>query len=557
MKVVTCLLYTAQPLLATSLQGDPNSSVSFPYIPGSILRGALIGRYLANEGHGGDIATDGDARRLFLDGRTRYLNAYLYNMVGDVRTLPTPRCWFRDKGVDFGDEVRSIALRDVRWPEEADDENGADGWEDFTPTALSERFCAVEDDGDGEQSVVLYRERRRITVHTQRDRMRGRAVAGSGTVFRYDALDSGQVFQAVVLCDDGADADTIVQLLNQGELWMGGSRSAGYGQVRIDRIRAHDTWSEVAVDGQVDTAGPMSIGTQDDANVLTLALLSDMIVRDESGQHVAALPVEQLAALLGVRAIHSRPGQCFIGSATIGGFNRKWGLPLPQVQALAAGSIFVLDVDGTIKQDGRRLLLERGIGEHLVDGFGRVALDWPPTGSMPHARRGAEDETRAPLNEGLPQGLSVPDGTESDAVVLAQQMARRMLRQRMERILLEQVGSINLKPLYLTKSQLSRLIIVAERALGQRERGDDAINTFLQSLTSTTRDKFERTLIDGQKLSFAAQIQAWLKKPGNWIAREPEVTVAGHMERLTAELRLEYTLRLIIAVAKKASKGSN
>ena len=46
MKAITFLLHTKQPLLATSLQGDPNSDVSFSYIPGSMIRGVLIGRYL-------------------------------------------------------------------------------------------------------------------------------------------------------------------------------------------------------------------------------------------------------------------------------------------------------------------------------------------------------------------------------------------------------------------------------------------------------------------------------------------------------------------------------
>jgi CRISPR-associated protein Csx10 len=46
MKAITFLLHTQQPILATSLQGDPNSDVSHDYILGSMIRGALIGRYL-------------------------------------------------------------------------------------------------------------------------------------------------------------------------------------------------------------------------------------------------------------------------------------------------------------------------------------------------------------------------------------------------------------------------------------------------------------------------------------------------------------------------------
>ena len=46
MKAITFSLTTQQPLLATSFQGDPNSDVSYSYIPGSMIRGAVIGRYM-------------------------------------------------------------------------------------------------------------------------------------------------------------------------------------------------------------------------------------------------------------------------------------------------------------------------------------------------------------------------------------------------------------------------------------------------------------------------------------------------------------------------------
>jgi CRISPR-associated protein Csx10 len=34
MKAITLTLHTQQPILATSFQGDPNSDVSYSYIPG-------------------------------------------------------------------------------------------------------------------------------------------------------------------------------------------------------------------------------------------------------------------------------------------------------------------------------------------------------------------------------------------------------------------------------------------------------------------------------------------------------------------------------------------
>jgi CRISPR-associated protein Csx10 len=68
------LLYTLtleEPVLANSLGGEPNSARSLFYIPGGLVRGAAINAY-----PGDKDAADDTFRRLFLDGRTRYLNAY-------------------------------------------------------------------------------------------------------------------------------------------------------------------------------------------------------------------------------------------------------------------------------------------------------------------------------------------------------------------------------------------------------------------------------------------------------------------------------------------------
>lgn len=99
MKAVVFSLHAQQPLLATSFQGDPNSDVSFSYIPGSMIRGALIGRYMRQEGLNDLDLDDAKVQQLFFDSdQTRYLNAYLEDSAGQ-RTLLTPKSWFREKKI--------------------------------------------------------------------------------------------------------------------------------------------------------------------------------------------------------------------------------------------------------------------------------------------------------------------------------------------------------------------------------------------------------------------------------------------------------------------------
>ena len=49
MKVINYRIDLLEPTLVTSLQGDPNSAVAFDYLPGSVLRGILIGKYLGSK----------------------------------------------------------------------------------------------------------------------------------------------------------------------------------------------------------------------------------------------------------------------------------------------------------------------------------------------------------------------------------------------------------------------------------------------------------------------------------------------------------------------------
>ncbi len=74
MKVINYRVTLLEPTLVTSLQGDPNSAVAFDYLPGSVLRGVLIGKYLEYLGSKSVDTSDSTLRRLFFDGTTRYLS---------------------------------------------------------------------------------------------------------------------------------------------------------------------------------------------------------------------------------------------------------------------------------------------------------------------------------------------------------------------------------------------------------------------------------------------------------------------------------------------------
>lgn len=539
MKAITFQLKARQPILVTSFQGDPNSDVSFGYIPGSSLRGAFIARYLKQRPVEDNILEDATIQRLFFNGTTCYLNAYLHCPLRPYRTLPTPRCWQGKKGQESPAEIYDLSQ--------------AIPSADIKTKSLSQGFCHMRG-----ETVMLYREQRRINIHNLRDRRKGRATKDSGEVFRYEALDSGQVFQAVILCHQDADA-ALIQPLLQDDLWIGGSQSAGYGQMQIQSVQVLDNWNEVGSDLETRLRN---------RTFLKLTLLSDLILRDQSGQSLTYPPTELLSDYLRVQLTLK---DCHLSRIHIGGFNRKWGLPLPQVSAIAAGSVLIYSMP-TESLAGENLAGENltesftaalarleatGLGERRVEGFGRIAVN----GFAESATLTVDQDQRT-------QRLTAVEVTSDSGQQLAQEMAQRLLRRKLEARLLEQLDIYTIEG-NLTNSQLSRLMSATRHALSQANHQVTQTNStapssnrfslvteLLENLPGSAKKRWESAKLGDRSLP--EQLKHWGSHPNDWIAATNSpalsVTLAGTTQTLTSALAEEYTLRLIMAIVKKAMK---
>lgn len=565
MKAITFLLHTQQPILATSLQGDPNSDVSHDYILGSMIRGALIGRYLRqnNIKHTDDILDSQrfpDIKRLFFDAsKTRYLNAYPVD-IDKKRTLPIPLSWYKNKGEEFSEDddtpVYDFSKISI------DDRD-----EDLSPKLLEEKFCTVSD-----SDVLLYRVKRRINIHNQRDRQRGKGTDSNGAVFSYDAIDAGQTFQAVILCDSEKDKIIIESLLELKDIWFGGSQSAGYGHTKIELIPNNSNWSEVEID----------LSTRfKQKEYLIITLLSDTILRNECGQCVAEPEVlrQELSKYLKLKKeLEFQENGIYASSVIVGGFNRKWGLPLPQTPVLVAGSVFVFQkADVNVEQ--LQQLEEQGIGERRIEGFGRVTVNWLDEYTTEYQVKLATSENQNKQASCKSQSLS------TDSFKIAENIAVRLVINKLNILLINQVGSTEIRKEAISNSQLSRLMIITRQALSQLELEQtkaefqrktivelaEPINSLLQNLPSNARSQFERTQLNTGK-RFDEQISEWLQSPNNWINEEwrsnkqtqnlvengqPFIKIANVQKTIDDYLALEYTLRLIMGITKKTIKEKN
>ncbi|MFV9506736.1 MAG: hypothetical protein AB4911_19465 [Oscillochloridaceae bacterium umkhey_bin13] len=550
MKMLPFTIYLEQPVLLARSTGDTNSLVSLDYLPGSAIRGMLIGRYLRTAGTTDDLAADPTARRLFFDGGVRYLNAYRCSATGQ-RSLPTPLALLKRKlALPAEGSYHSYNAAHEDWNDERrrELEQNNDQLQ-----RLGIAYCTINDAAEL-HPVTL--EPNRIAVHVQRNRELGRAVGDNtengGTIFKYEALAEDQTFAGVIMLDDEADLATIQALCTPAEAWLGRSRSANYGRVRLNlgKPQSAQAWREVpnAPELEAVEAGQM----------LQICFLSDTLLRDGQGVALARLSAQPsikdqdkghliddqyLSAYLGF-AVRIDPARSFSAATVAGGFNQTWRLPLPQQAALKAGSVFVVYPHKAVSRERLAQLEQTGIGERRAEGFGRIAFQWLEADEyvIPQS-----DHTR-PKRE-----IRRSETLTPNSQIMATRMAQRLLDQQIEQKITSHVlnltDSNRIAPKDLPRnSQLGRLRGAVRYA--QQTNDLTSLRTLLRDLKTTAHDQFARARIGNRTMLdwCNAQLEPgaiWEElglMPDNW----PQVATIKPND--APQLATQTTLRLLDAV---------
>lgn len=500
-------------LLVTDVAGgDPNSEVGLSFLPGSVVRGILAARYQASPS-----STDlSEFRRLFLSGAVTFLHAYPVIGQGEdaVRALPVPLSWHLPKDADPTTPVTDFAV--VKPPEDNKTWKGMGG-----------KWCAASKSASGSVVALVAEAGREVKIHTARADRQRPAVQGSA-VFRYDALAAGQILRGAVIAQNKSDLETILGLVPSGtQVQVGRSQRAGYGRVRIEQ--GSEEWQEYRPG---DATGAFVI----------LTLLSDALVRNPNSgswcaglQHLTSAPLKE----------------AYVRTRIVGGFNRTWGLPLPQAQAIAAGSVFVFAAEARADLEK---LVATGVGERTVEGYGRVALNWQGAPTI----KVCEGEVARAVNN-LPM--------DPTAQLMAEQMVRRLWLQEADRRMTAYLARCRLDSPP-SNAQLSRMRTAALRsAAGPVEVKKLAeVCTFLDGLKAIARRQFEQCYIESQ--TNAAQepppqrLLVWLRElaknpAGVWavIGMPPAsgFVIGNATVNEEQDARL-YAVRLIDTVAQRASR---
>jgi CRISPR-associated protein Csx10 len=605
MTVIRYHLELIQPVLIPDPQGEANSAISLPYIPGSLVRGALIGLYRKSFD-----ATDTDIRALFLGDTTRFLNAYPVRE--QQRALPLSAAFRYDKAEKpNGEKAQRTIYNFAHTPPDCQEE------------AVDAPFIWMREDGGlGDR----FSPPRQVNVHTQRNPRKGRAVPRkgkakgddptAGTVYRYDALAAGLLLQGMIFTE--ADEQLVSKLetvLQQHKtLWIGRARRAGYGEVRITvvedqglrengsaqrppAVRVSDGQDEPAQSlPELDLADSHEIPTEDVpdepqyeendsddeatgyAQHLQLMLTSDALLRDEWGQ-ATLNPSVAVAEAMGLppSTFTLKSDSAFLTARVVGGFNRKWGLQLPQMLALAAGSTFDLETKESLSSEQLERLEQCGIGERRNEGFGQVLV-----------RSGEQAEIRSERAE-LPVTITNPKLNETETT-LAKTLAERLLQRKLDDRLRELVNRIELKDTP-PSHQIARLrVLLREIERGRQPSQSipdeqlERLANYLQSvqgrrageqlgrakideapknnggkatlpvwIKAQLLPKSEDFADDRHKDVFQAAQQRWsdLKVSFGATEKNPEGVLTVKVEN---EMAQEYSLRLVNQVLQRAAK---
>ena len=347
------------PLLITAPEGDANSVHSIGFIPGSTIRGAVASRL--------NPTTNAKTfKQCILSGQVCYLNAY--PTVSEQRALPMPVSFRQEK---YGDTTHDLAY----YSGQPQVEN--DCWPDEQLQSVEAPFVSL-DQASLTAAVATLDSR----VHQQRDRSAGRAYTyrdpqqpnieeSHGTIFTYEALEAGQQFQGIIAISGKDQTETddlwqkIKKALSKG-LSLGRSRNARYGGsaiVTIECSRDHETAGATRIIREDLTQG----------SLFCVFLTADYVGRNpESGQPDPTAFRQDITECLGKNHVEVlRTRWAF---RLVGGFNRKWGLQLPQTLALRAGSLLVLKAKDDIPYNDLLAIEQTGLGERRAEGFGRVVF---------------------------------------------------------------------------------------------------------------------------------------------------------------------------------------
>ncbi|KAA9004869.1 hypothetical protein F4V43_09560 [Paenibacillus spiritus] len=354
------------------------------YIPGSTLRGGAIAR-LRKMG-----LFDDDSKAILQD--MECLNAYLYQE-GQLYT-PAPQHLRMDKHhyrreskwADRNERSGLLPLIDLYSLKEADirdtEEDQPKNQLPLPYVSLHERYMK------GVAPRKSYRLHHSSLLNSD---LRERA-----NLFSYQALESGYVFRSIIAYSENIKG-RIETMWDGMDVWyLGGAKGSGYGRCRVQPVG--DPLSDYAQAKEVIGLPALSYDTiaSEQAAVITLTCLSDLIIRGPYGEPRSCLPEEYLEEISGLKFKAS--SRHFIQTGVTEGYNATWKARYPKETTIKAGSIMRYELEGwpdsSTLSRAMKCLEQQRYGARPQDGYGWIAVNLPYPANLLIEPEALKEDTR-------------------------------------------------------------------------------------------------------------------------------------------------------------------
>lgn len=348
-------IHVHEPLKINHVLGTSDSSQALNYIPGYVLRGALVQAYLLERGLS---PNDLDTQVIFDHRKIQFWNGYL--QINNQRGLPFAQHLFETKDqakksyIEQGREVLNSLEEGVL------EKNGK-----FSPVRINRDVMLLTDD-----QVFFAKNVKKVSslhINVNGNRGKEKEVNSKTLIYRYEAIAPQQIFQAVVVAKTEHPFVSWLQEKNELSLWLGGARNSGYGRVTVELDRT---------DVSPEQPGHCFEMNREIKELYIMAT-SDWIIRNQLGQLVGTLDNDWLNEQLGVKL---KLNHQIVNTNLSGGYVSLWKAYQPVISSVQAGSIYHYTIEeGSIDVNRIYELIDKGVGSRRNEGFGRLIIlpDWP------------------------------------------------------------------------------------------------------------------------------------------------------------------------------------
>lgn len=421
---------------------DSDANHSADYITGTMLLGALAGKYIKKNG-------EKDFNDIFFSDVTfgnLYPAVISYNSETDnlkySYTIPAPRYFAKIKAAakeeDFG--IKNII----------------NNHSDKQFKVLKKGYISEEYGHITPETKIVY--------HNGNIK----SAENDGGLYMQYCLSSGQYFSGIISGPKEKIAK-IIDLFYEGEsfngiLRFGRSKTAQYAQCRICEFRDNMKDTEAA-------GGSSAKKFELKKCIAAYRLESDVLLLNEDGNEDGKITteLEKLCMALNVDMDKScLRAETSIAVKTVSGYNSKWNMKKPQFPVIAAGSVIVFNMDMNDRDKNRREI--NFLGEKQNEGYGRIRL--------------ITDAELDSVNSNTPE-IKLGDKEWQSSI---SEILKR--RQKLENI--AKLGIDNAKYLKLNSAQVGRITLMLKDA--DKTKGDKFIDFEKRINSIKTSDVLEKAI---------------------------------------------------------------